>query len=149
MCIRDRYIMVGVGMTLGIIFIINTILFIFRSQLSQVYSKNEEVVELVSNIIYIMMVQNLSDATQGTLGKILIAMGRQAIASWINLFSYYAIMIPVGAIAAFWWGWRVYGTWFSSTVATFFVCIGFACIIYTEKWENIKQKTLEDTNETT
>lgn len=143
-----RYILVGVGMTLGIIFMINIILFTFRPQLSRVYSKNEEVVELVSNIICIMMVQNLFDATQGTLGKILIAMGRQAIASWINLFSYYTIMVPVGAIAAFWWGWRVYGTWFSSTVATFFVCIGFACIIYRENWENIKQKALEDTNET-
>lgn len=138
-----RYTSTGIIMTVLIICFIDLLVYLLRFPLSRLFSKNEEVIVILENLLYMIMVQEIFDGLQGTMGKILIAMGRQKYASWINLFSYYVIMLPIGSIAAFIFGWRVYGMWFGSILATCFVALGFGFIIYREDWKNLKKDSIE------
>jgi len=144
-----RYIWVGIGMTLATMGLMDIGLLVFRSSLSRVFSREPEVVEIVGNIICMIAIQVLSDGTQATQTKILIAMGRQSQATWVSLFSYYVIMLPLGILGSFYWGWRVYGIWFSTIVATFFVTMGYNYLLCTEKWIDIKKEALSENIDST
>eukprot|EP00826_Nyctotherus_ovalis_P053902 TRINITY_DN7035_c0_g2_i9.p1 TRINITY_DN7035_c0_g2~~TRINITY_DN7035_c0_g2_i9.p1 ORF type:complete len:199 (-),score=31.14 TRINITY_DN7035_c0_g2_i9:75-671(-) len=142
-----RYIYVGCVMSTFIILFLDTFIIGFKYQLARLLTRDAEVVELLENLIYMIALCVLFDANQGTLGKILIAMGRQANASWINLFSYYALMVPIGAVTGFWLGWRVYGIWVGVTVATLSVCIGYSYTVYTTDWIEVEKKIVKKKKE--
>jgi len=141
-----RYIYVGCTMTLFLVTFISLSLIGFRYYLARLLTTDKEVIELLEGLIYIIALSSFFDPLQATLGKTLVAMGRQAPASWINLLSYYVIMIPCGIIMAFWFSLRVFGIWFAVLLASVIVFVGYCYLIYTTDWNAVKKRIVEKDN---
>ncbi len=132
-----RYAAMGAALTVAIVQSIVIPCFIFRRSIAGLFSRNDDVISKVVVLIGIMVVLETFDGMQGTLGKILIGMGRQNQASRVNLFTYYVLMIPAGVFFGAYMGYGVYGVWLAFTLATVVVSIGFASIIYRQDWEQL------------
>lgn len=79
----------------------------------------------------------LFDGIQGTMGRILIGMGRQEYASYVNLFVYYGAMIPLGSIGCFYFGLGIYWVWTSFTLSAIMVACGYLAGICRTDWEKL------------
>ena len=137
------YIKTGAGLTNSITLFVGMLMMIFRHFLATVFTKDTKVVNILENLIFFIALNSLFDSNQGALGKVLLAMGRQAYAARVNLMSYYVIMIPIGTTTAFYFGWGIYGIWLGILLALMGVCSGYIYIIYKSDWNEVRKVILE------
>ena len=137
------YIFLSVTLTTGISLFIGIILIIFRQFFTLVFTKDQEVMKIMKILMYLLVIEVIFDANQGVLTRILIAMGKQKLASIANLVGYYILMIPIGTIAAFVFGLGIYGIWIGLIFAGVGAVSGFLIIIYTVDWTQIRKEFLD------
>ncbi|MDR3576444.1 MAG: MATE family efflux transporter [Anaerolineaceae bacterium] len=136
-CDARAYSIVGVALTLVSALSLGGLMLLLRSFLAGLFTSDLEVIELMKTVIFIIAVYELFDGVHVTLGCILEGMGRQARASVINLFAYYALMIPIALVAAFWLNLGIYAIWISYLSSSIFVCAGFTYLIRKEDWKTL------------
>ena len=141
------YVKVGTMFSLLTAVTLGTITLLFKTFFAKVFTKDEEVVAILEYLLYLMVLGIAFDSIQCSLAKALIAMGKQAYASYVNLISYYVLMLPVGIISGFVLGWRVYGVWFGIIVASSSACIGYTYIMYKVDWANLRREIAKGSEE--
>jgi MATE family multidrug resistance protein len=88
-----------------------TMLFTLRNKLPYLFSNDEQVVSIVSAVAPICAVMQIFDSLAAMSHGLLRGIGRQAIGSYTNLFSYYLIAIPISFATAFGLQWKLAGLW--------------------------------------
>lgn len=88
-----------------------------RLHLPQLFTSDEEVVELVGKILPICAAFMLFDALASNCNGILRGLGRQEIGGWVQLFCYYAVAMPISMGTGFGLGWELQGLWSGVAIA--------------------------------
>ncbi len=126
---------------------------IIRKQWGYFWNPDHQVAELISSILPLAAVFQLSDAISAVSGGILRGLGHQKFGAYINLFGYYGLGLPIGLFLTFppndWFqGWDLYGLWTGLTVALMTVSIVQVLMIVRVNWaeesENARIRVNED-----
>ena len=138
-----RYAMIGSVLALLLVGTFGSQLIIFRHFFSTIFTTEQDIVDKLEILVIICAIAELFDGLQGTLGKVLIGMGRQAYASLVNLASYYALMIPSGIVLGYVLGYGVIGVWIALTLGSVAATSGFSWIILHQDWSKLVKEAEE------
>ncbi|KAJ4225482.1 hypothetical protein NW759_005176 [Fusarium solani] len=92
-----------------------------RYKLPLLFTKDEDVVELVGAVIPIVSVMQVFDGLAAGAHGLLRGIGKQSIGGPANLIAYYVLSLPCSLTLAFGLGWKLDGLWAGVTVGTFSV----------------------------
>ncbi|KAJ3522298.1 hypothetical protein NM208_g12919 [Fusarium decemcellulare] len=92
-----------------------------RYQLPLLFTKDEDVIELVATVIPIVSVMQVFDGLAAGAHGLLRGIGKQSIGGPANLIAYYALSLPCSLALAFGLDWKLDGLWAGVTVGTFSV----------------------------
>lgn len=82
-----------------------------RNYIPQLFTNDEDVIEVVASILPLCAAFQLFDALAACCGGILRGIGRQEVGGYVNLISYYLIGLPISFGTGFGLGWGLYGLW--------------------------------------
>lgn len=85
------------------------------------FSNDESVVHLVSQVMPLVASFQVADGLAGSCGGVLRGQGRQHLGAAFNLVAYYVLALPLGIALAFHWGYGLPGLWIGQVVALFIV----------------------------
>lgn len=92
--------------------LINCCILIFgRRPIANLFSKDEEVISLITEILPLVGIVQNFDALNAVAGACLRGQGMQAFGSIVNLVVYYLFAIPLALILGYILGWKLYGLW--------------------------------------
>jgi MATE family multidrug resistance protein len=103
--------------------VVLTLMMIFRKQFGYLFSDEEDVVALTSEVMPWVAAFQIADGVAGSCGGSLRGMGNQHLGAIVNLVSYYIIALPLGIYLAFRQGYGLAGLWVGQCVALFLVSI--------------------------
>jgi multidrug resistance protein, MATE family len=103
--------------------VVMTIMMIFRRQFGYLFSDEENVVSLTSEVMPWVAAFQIADGVAGSCGGSLRGMGNQHLGAVVNLVSYYIIALPLGIYLAFRQDYGLAGLWVGQCVALFLVGI--------------------------
>jgi MATE family multidrug resistance protein len=69
--------------------------------LGHLFSSDEDVADLVSELIPISCIFMMGDAIQATLGGVLRGLGRQKLVLCLNILGFWVLAVPIGSILTF------------------------------------------------
>ncbi|KAI0199247.1 MATE efflux family protein [Astrocystis sublimbata] len=116
---------VGIGFILGVFNL--TLLWSLRFQIPQLFTNDQEVIEIVASVLPLCAVMQVFDVLAAIAHGILRGIGKQSFGGYANLIVYYLIAEPISIVAAFVFGWKLFGLWLGTT-------IGLALIGAVEYW---------------
>ena len=90
-----------------------------RYQLPLLFTRDEEVIALVADVMPLCAAMQVFDALTAVAHGLLRGIGKQSFGGYVNLATYYLIGLPLSAAAAFGLGWRLLGLWLGVTVGLF------------------------------
>mmetsp|Transcript_569 Transcript_569/g.1125 ORF Transcript_569/g.1125 Transcript_569/m.1125 type:complete len:526 (-) Transcript_569:64-1641(-) len=111
--------------------------------LASVFSSDEEVVHLVSQLIPISCVFMMGDAIQATNGGVFRGLGRQKIVLWLNILGFWMLAVPIGAVLTFAVGLGVFGLWWGMVVGIYLSSIFGLWLLSRVDWDHEAKKTLK------
>ncbi|KAI9029974.1 mate-domain-containing protein [Phycomyces nitens] len=114
-----------------------------RKHFGYMFTSDPEVVALVASILPFCAFFQLADGLSGVCGGVIRGLGRQKVAAWINLFSYYVIALPIGAFLTFSIGWRLKGLWTGLSLALFIAALGEMVFLRVINWDAEVERILE------
>ncbi|CAO3679261.1 unnamed protein product [Umbelopsis ramanniana] len=103
--------------------VVMTLMIIFRKQFGYLFSDEEDVVTLTSEVMPWVAAFQIADGVAGSCGGSLRGMGNQHLGAIVNLVSYYIIALPLGIYLAFRQDYGLAGLWIGQCVALFLVGI--------------------------
>ncbi|KAF9774574.1 hypothetical protein IL306_007406 [Fusarium sp. DS 682] len=92
-----------------------TIFTTLRRQIPAVFTQDEQVINIASNVILVCAVMQIFDALAAVSHGLLRGIGRQSIGSYANLFAYYVVALPIALGTSFGLGWKLAGLWIGLT----------------------------------
>ncbi|KAJ2981873.1 hypothetical protein NQ176_g1755 [Zarea fungicola] len=92
------------------------VLLSMRAQIGRLFTDEEEVLALVSDLILYVALFQIADGLNGVCGGILRGFGRQSTGALVSLVSYYGAALPTGLFLAF-HGWGLSGLWLGQSIA--------------------------------
>ncbi|KAK4183395.1 mate-domain-containing protein [Podospora australis] len=104
-----------------------TLLSTFRYKIPYLFTKDEEVAKIVSEVLPICAVLQLVDSLAAISHGLLRGIGRQGIGGFTNLFSYYLVALPISFSTGWVLGWKLEGLWFG-------IAVGLAVVSTVELW---------------
>ncbi|KAF5693580.1 ethionine resistance protein, partial [Fusarium denticulatum] len=117
-----------------------TIFSILRRQIPAVFTEDEQVIDIASNVILVCAVMQIFDALAAVSHGLLRGIGRQSIGSYANLFAYYVVALPIALGTSFGLGWGLAGLWVGLTAGLAVVSGLEAMYLYFTDWEEaVKQ----------
>ncbi|KAF4962336.1 hypothetical protein FSARC_9579 [Fusarium sarcochroum] len=87
-----------------------------RYQLPLLFTKDDDVIELVATVMPIVSVMQIFDGLAAGAHGLLRGIGKQSIGGPANIISYYALSLPVSLALAFGLDWKLSGLWAGVTV---------------------------------
>ncbi|KAM5349769.1 hypothetical protein ACJ41O_006274 [Fusarium nematophilum] len=93
-----------------------TVFITLRRQLPRVFTDDDQVVDIVSQVILVCAIMQIFDAMAAVSHGLLRGIGHQAIGGYANLFSYYLVALPISLGTGFALKWRLTGLWVGLTV---------------------------------
>lgn len=117
---------------------------VWAKPICSLFSNDDKVINLASKVLIIGAIYQIPDCLACVLGGILRGQGRQYIGGYLNLFSYYALALPVAFLFGFHFNLKLFGLWIGMIVALVFVS---ACELYYvlgSKWDDIINSSLDD-----
>jgi MATE family multidrug resistance protein len=84
---------------------------LLRNWIPRLFTPDEDVIDLVASLLPLCAAFQLFDSMQANSNGILRGIGKQEIGSYIALFSYYIIGMPISFGLAFGAGWGLWGLW--------------------------------------
>ncbi|EKD21673.1 uncharacterized protein L3040_004897 [Drepanopeziza brunnea f. sp. 'multigermtubi'] len=111
-----------------------------RNIIPQLFTSDEDVSDLVSQVMPLCAAFQLFDALAANCNGLLRGIGRQEIGGWVNLFFYYAVAMPISFYTAFGLGWELEGLWSGVALALGLVAAAEGWFIYKADWN----KAVED-----
>ncbi len=127
----------------GLTVIIEIATLIFRKPISQFYSTDPQVQELIASVIPVAVCSNFLDVIQGIFGRLIYAIGRQKYASIVLLVSHWAVRMPIACLAIFVFDFGLHGLWTAYVFSFVFCASGFAYVALREDWNSIADEIFE------
>lgn len=127
----------------GIVFsfgagLFNCCLLVFgRNIIARVYSKEEEVITLISDLLRLVGVVQIFDALNAVAGSCLRGQGMQSLGSIVNLLGYYLFGIPLALLLGWFFNWKLYGLWVGIGSAMLAIGLIEAYYVLNPNWESI------------
>ncbi|RSL89776.1 hypothetical protein CEP51_001073 [Fusarium floridanum] len=112
-----------------------TIFVTLRRQLPRIFTEDEEVVDIASQVILVCALMQIFDAMAAVSHGLLRGIGHQAIGGYANLFSYYLVALPIALGTSFGLGWKLAGLWVGLTVGLAVVSGIETLYLYLTDWE--------------
>lgn len=106
-----------------------------RYQLPKLLTKDEEVIELVAQIMFLVAIMQIFDAMAAMAHGLLRGIGKQHFGGYANLIAYYVIALPISFGTAFGLDWKLEGLWFGVTLGLVLVASVEYWYIYTSDWD--------------
>ena len=106
-----------------------------RNFIPKLFTNDNEVATIVSNIIPILAAFQLFDSLSCNCNGILRGLGRQEIGGYVQMVAYYIVALPISLGTAFGLGWNLYGLWGGVALGLFLVCSTEAVLIYRIDWD--------------
>ncbi|KAM0795572.1 mate-domain-containing protein [Usnea florida] len=106
-----------------------------RVYIPQLFTADPDVIELVAKSLPLCAAFQLFDALAACCNGILRGLGRQEVGGYVQLFSYYAVAMPISMGTAFGLGWQLYGLWAGVATALGLVALIEGFILSRINWE--------------
>ncbi|KAJ3295257.1 hypothetical protein HDU79_009578 [Rhizoclosmatium sp. JEL0117] len=140
------FVVLGLGLFLAVMN--STFLMLGRDSLGYLFSDDEVVIRIVSEIVPLAAAFQLADVLGCICGGILRGAGRPEIGAYLNLIGYYVLGIPIGIFLCFKLNWSLYGLWIGLTTALFVVSFIEIYMIYKLDWDreadNARQRSMDN-----
>jgi MATE family multidrug resistance protein len=94
-----------------------------RHYMPLLFTSDEEVIKLVAGVLPLCAAFQLFDALAANCNGIMRGIGRQEIGGYVQLFSYYAIAMPISFGTTFGLNWGLFGLWSGVAIALCLVSI--------------------------
>ncbi|RKO84704.1 mate-domain-containing protein, partial [Blyttiomyces helicus] len=118
----------------------STILIAVRNLWGWLWTQDKEVVDLVSILLPLAALFQISDAIGAVAGGVLRGCGRQDIGAYINLTGYYLLGIPISLFCAFRLNFGLFGLWLGLAVGLIFVSVIEIILIARMDWNQQAQR---------
>lgn len=129
------------GCAATIVGLLNVILLAsLRNYIPQLFTSDPDVLALVAKTLPLCAAFQLFDALACCCNGILRGLGRQEVGGYVQLFSYYAVAMPISMGTAFGLGWRLEGLWVGVAMALGLVAIIEGWFLWQTDW----QRSVED-----
>lgn len=112
-----------------------TLLSSLRFQLPQLFTQDEEVIQIVAKVLPLCAVMQIFDVLAAISHGMLRGIGKQSFGGYANLVVYYAVAVPISIVAAFVFDWKLFGLWLGTTVGLFLIATVEYWYCYTRDWE--------------
>ena len=109
--------------------------------LGDLFSSDEDVSHLVSQLIPISCIFMMGDACQATAGGVLRGLGRQKLVLWLNILGFWFLAVPIGAILTFIVGLGVFGLWWGFVIGIYISGAIGLVLLYRVDWPLEARKT--------
>lgn len=116
-------------------------LFIFRKKWGLIFTSDEAVVSLVSDVIPLLSMFEIFDCLGAIVSGILRGQGRQAVGAIVNIPSYYLVGIPVGLALTFTRDYGLFGIWLGMMLALFLVAAIEITLVLLTDWPKLVAET--------
>ncbi|KNG50889.1 mate efflux family protein [Stemphylium lycopersici] len=116
------------------------LLSLLREAIPRLFTPDQEVIEMVAKLLPLCATFQVFDALAANCNGILRGLGRQEIGSYVGLFAYYVVGIPVSFGTGFGAHWGLYGLWIGPAIALGIVAAIEGVFIYRTSWD----KAVED-----
>lgn len=111
-----------------------------RNYIPQLFTNDQDVIDLVSAVLPICAAFQLFDALACNCNGLLRGLGQQEIGGYVNLFCYYVVAMPISFGAGFGLGWELEGLWSGVAIALGLVAAAEAWFLIRTDW----QQAVED-----
>ncbi|EAW50906.1 hypothetical protein FLJ31196, isoform CRA_f [Homo sapiens] len=101
----------GVLSIVGISLVLGTLISILKNQLGHIFTNDEDVIALVSQVLPVYSVFHVFEAICCVYGGVLRGTGKQAFGAAVNAITYYIIGLPLGILLTFVVRMRIMGMW--------------------------------------
>ncbi|CAN1313244.1 Protein DETOXIFICATION 16 [Linum perenne] len=132
------YVSVAIVVTETIV--TTTIMVLGHNVWGYLYSKEEEVVRYVGDMMLLSAAFHMFDGIQSVLSGICRGCGRQNIGAIVNLGAYYLLGVPCSIVLAFVYHWGGKGLWTGITLALFSQAVFMTVLTVNTNWEKEAKK---------
>lgn len=112
-------------------------LIILRVPLAKMFSKDEGVVKMTIDIFPLIAVVQIFDSMNAVAGSCLRGQGMQRIGSYINLFAYYVIGMPLAWFFGYYLDFKLFGLWISIGFGLFLIGLSESWFVLKADWQKI------------
>lgn len=120
------------------------VLFSFRDFFASLFTDDPIVLDIASKVLIVGAVYQINDFLACTTGGILRGQGRQKIAGYLNLVSYYVIALPTAIFFAFYLELALIGLWMGMIIALLFVSLSQTYFVVASDWDAIITECIEE-----
>ncbi|NP_001274473.1 solute carrier family 47 member 2, tandem duplicate 2 isoform X2 [Danio rerio] len=107
-----------------------------------IFSKDEDIVLRVSQVMVMYGFVHLFDATSAITGGIVRGAGKQQIGALCNMVGYYCVGFPIGVSLMFAFNMGIVGLWIGFFTCVFLQSLFFIILIYRLDWKKATQEAL-------
>eukprot|EP00347_Sterkiella_histriomuscorum_P002719 403367069 len=115
--------------------IVLAIIIVFNEGISRLFTNDQEVVEIVNRVLWIIIIYIFFDTIHGVQSGIIKGLGKQSYSSVFLLICYYCFGMPLALFFAFKIQMGVSGLWLGFTIASMILDLGFYFIINCTSWQ--------------
>ncbi|XP_017717459.1 PREDICTED: multidrug and toxin extrusion protein 2 isoform X2 [Rhinopithecus bieti] len=125
----------GVLCIVGISVVLGTIISILKNQLGRIFTSDEDVIALVSQVLPVYSVFHVFEAVCCVYGGVLRGTGKQAFGATVNAITYYIIGLPLGILLTFLVRMRIMGLWLGMLACVFLATAAFVAYTARLDWK--------------
>ncbi|KAJ1719538.1 ethionine resistance protein [Coemansia erecta] len=100
------------------------------------YTRDQEVLAIARQLIRIVALLEWTDAVRGIVPGILRGMGKQRLAAFINVGSYYFVVLPIASLAIYGFGMGIIGLWAAFGIGMSVLSASYITVTATTDWHN-------------
>ncbi|XP_022744001.1 protein DETOXIFICATION 24-like isoform X2 [Durio zibethinus] len=126
---------------IGMVFFI--LCLVFGGQISYLFTSDEQVAEAISSLSTLLAISILFNSIQTVLSGIAIGAGFQSMVAIVNLGSYYAVGLPLGAVLGYVLHLQVRGLWIGMLCGVALQTFILAFIVWRTDWDEQVKKASE------
>ncbi|KAF8454446.1 mate-domain-containing protein [Kalaharituber pfeilii] len=132
---RSAYLAIGMSLLIG--FLASSALLTVRDYVAIVFSRDSEVLALVTLTLPICALYQVMDVLSSVTGAILKGQGRQYVAARIQVPVQYGLAMPISIYTSFKLEWGIRGLWVGSAAAATAIGLVQACAVLVSDWETV------------
>ncbi|KAJ9563899.1 hypothetical protein OSB04_009059 [Centaurea solstitialis] len=134
-------VVLGTSIAIGVLFFV--LCLVFGKQLAYMFTDDERVADLVSDLSLLLAFSNLLNSIYPVLSGVAIGAGMQGVVAIVNLVCYYVIGLPVGGLLGYLTTLKVKGIWTGMIfgVLTQTIIVGY--ITWRTDWDDQVKKASE------
>lgn len=118
-------------------FICASILLVFRTSIPKLFTKDEGIQKLTTELMIVAAIFQIFDAVNAAFQEVMRGSGRQLLGAKLNFVAYYIIGLPSAALLAIYFGLSVVGLWIGMTLGLAVTSIMGIIIMFQSDWDDL------------